>query len=277
MRRRCDQSTHRPRSGGSKVSRLVRQFAGQLGDVAQCGSGRLRQPARRSSPCGPAARPGGAPAPRQRETGERRAALRTRAVAAAARCPGRSAPTAARTTSSAMPALAQLHRDRPAGQPALAMLRASAYACGERGIVDQAQLGEPVEHPGRPRRRARPRLRSAVASSVRLPRPTGQRRRQIDPGDRLGSPRSCPGSPGGSAGSVRRCDSADAGRAARPSGLTRFGRDRALRSRPGPAARRSARRRPRVRPMPSFSLIFFSISSARSGLSRRKLRTFSLP
>jgi hypothetical protein len=30
-------------------------------------------------------------------------------------------------------------------------------------------------------------------------------------------------------------------------------------------------------PMPSFSLIFFSISLARSGLSRRKLRTFSLP
>jgi hypothetical protein len=30
-------------------------------------------------------------------------------------------------------------------------------------------------------------------------------------------------------------------------------------------------------PMPSFSLIFFSISSARSGLSRRKPRTFSLP
>jgi len=30
-------------------------------------------------------------------------------------------------------------------------------------------------------------------------------------------------------------------------------------------------------PMPSFSLIFFSISSARSGLSLRKLRAFSLP
>ena len=30
-------------------------------------------------------------------------------------------------------------------------------------------------------------------------------------------------------------------------------------------------------PTPSFSLIFFSISSAMSGLSRRKLRTFSLP
>ena len=82
--------------------------------------------------------------------------------------------------------------------------------------------------------------------------------------------------PAGAAGSGAAASSR-ATRTGRPAGCRCRRRRRRvmLRSRPGPAAARPRRRA--AAPMPSFSLIFFSISSARSGLSRRNLRAFSLP
>ena len=129
---------------------------------------------------------------------------------------------------------------------------------GQRRVVDQPHLGEPVQDPvGRVVRHAAatqhrgqfgPTARPAVELLQADPPGHGVRiaRELVGVGrDRaaavLGGPRSGQKSTGTGSGTI-----------GAPAESTRA-------------------------PMPSFSLIFFSSSSARSGLSRRKLRTFSLP
>ena len=102
---------------------------------------------------------------------------------------------------------------------------------------------------------ARLRRRSADASSDRVRARCVNACRQIVRATASGSPGGRPPGPRPRAAPSTHCDQKSTG-----AGSTSIGAVTSSRA-----------------PTPSFSLIFFSISSARSGLSRRKLRTFSLP
>ena len=156
----------------------------------------------------------------------------------------------------------QLAGHRPRGQPALMVLRLRIVLRGH-DIVDQAYIDEPVQN------LIDCLVRHAFAA---------QRGRQFGPG-----PRSL-GEQSQANGASDRCRIIRQirwlpGLRRRPALARRHercGHDDQKSTGAGsgwigaPASSNWA-------PMPSFSLIFFSISSARSGLSRRKLRTFSLP
>ena len=166
------------------------------------------------------------------------------------------------------PAPAQLVRHGAAGEPALALRRAPVRLC-----ANAASSISPTSA-----KRSSTRVRRVVGHAPRAQR-VGQfrrlrarrssSRRQMIRATASGSAGGrCLGSGVGFGAGRRTVRSADASRSPCCD---------ALRSRPGPAAARPARSPSTRAPMPSFSLIRFSISSARSGLSRRKLRTFSLP
>ena len=168
-------------------------------------------------------------------------------------------------------AAAQLDRDGPAGQPALVVLgeRVARRPAPRRRSARPRRTGRA---PGRPRRRARRACRARCAAR----RGCGRAGRACA-GRRCERPTS--GSPGGP--SLRRpaCRRATGpgGRCGRPFGSAHAAAAAAAQKSTGAGTTSIGAPSSTWAPMPSFSLIFFSISSARSGLSRRKLRTFSLP
>ena len=178
------------------------------------------------------------------------------------------------------PLAAQLLGQRAAGQPATGLALRHPLA-GEGGVVDQADLLEPVEQPG------------------------GDVVRHVAAGQLVGQLRAGAGPPGqlveqdlaghrlrvGVGAGVETLARLSCLRSRPPlrgpcSAVTPVDRVTAIRSRcrrgQYPARRREARSPARqaastAGPMPSFSRIRFSSSLARSGLSRRKVRAFSLP
>src|SRR5215471_3554609 len=163
---------------------------------------------------------------------------------------------------------------------------------GEGGVVDQAHFGEPAQdgigdlvrdpslaqRGGQLRPRARPTGKQPQADKPRRllapgPRSTGLRATGLllvgiaalgRAASGLPVPAgSYPAPPGSPPSLVKDAPAGSFGTARRP---------------PAPVAGSlSAASASRRGPTPSFSLIFFSISLARSGLSRRKFRAFSLP
>ena len=188
----------------------------------------------------------------------------TSARAARARCRGRSGRRRLATASSSMPRWRSLSGDRPPASPR-SRCWAQRIPVGQRRVVDQADLGEPVEHPvGRVA--GTPRLRSAVGqfgAGARPPVEQSQSRSTRatasgSPGGRWSGRRRVPGV--AASGRPCGCEAGHGPAPSSPSSEVDRGRHR----------RRSAQLSSTRAPMPSFSLIFFSISSARSGLSRRK-------
>ena len=166
---------------------------------------------------------------------------------------------------------AQLLGQRPAGQ-ALAGLPGLHPGARERRVVDQADLLEPVEQPARRRSSGTLFFASLPRSSARL--------------------RACPvswssrilratasWSASGPASPDRRRPGPLGGRGPDAAAVCRRATAAAQKSIPvgstGTAA--SSAGASTVGPTPSFSRICFSSSLARSGLSRRKVREFSLP
>ena len=182
---------------------------------------------------------------------------------------------------------AQLDTERPAGEPPVGVAGPDEDP-GVLRVVDKTDLGEPVEH-------AVGDLLGDVASRHRLgelrpaARRTGEQPQRDGPGDGLGVRLGVDGrrTRGRRLGG-RRAAAGPARRATRrpvdhraddrvvvgdPVVVRRTGGHRAQKSTTGPASAGASS----LAPTPSFSLIFFSSSSARSGLSRRNARAFSLP
>ena len=248
---------------------------GRAGPPVPAPRGPPGRPVRPGNPCGPACRRGGAPGSAAGVPGSPRPASPPAAAPPRAR-PGRGQRADRRPhLLGGDAALAQLGGERPAGQAA-AVVPGLNPGPGEGGVVDQPYLGEPVEdglgdlvrHPAAaqgagqlcPRARRRGQQPQADLPGRRLPGPARRCRRR---------PRSLPDTAGG------------AGQARVRWGARGTARRRIADHAPGPVARprpaAAAGSASRRGPTPSFSLIFFSISLARSGLSRRKVRAFSLP